>query len=852
MPIFLVDQTEDVSAEERVVISADHFGGNILLHHAGDAAFDTSGKLQDLSDTNLLNDQAQLREDIVALIVQNMRFPGGTVTEEFFDIFNPNATSGEFKGETRQLVGMDDFFDMAAEVFSQMQNVDPAVTFVIPTRAGFTESALGALLAGTYGTRTVDLSYVERAADFAVEAILAAQHRNVKISTFEIGNEFWLGAEMTATEYGAIASQIALAVDRALDSMGLDDGDRPDIVVQSVTSAGRMSPKEDFTLFYDTHGNLYENSDASDDIVGSVVVPGQGNSRDQLADLIDQFSVEALDVINGVVAHYYSEVGFDGVDDRAQYIFNQFEFWENRANEISLAAGHEAISLDTYVTEWNTESGNHPNNEGLQQASMLVEMFYEMVTHGVDAAHVWPLAHRMSQGTSLTDRRGGEGLSLAGESFRMMSESLVGLAAQFEWEGEGLDIHGFGDAGRMVLFASNRSDAAFEGTVLDISGLGLAGAEYFVTSQSLGDGEANGRDGNAEPVLSFEEGRMVSDGLLTLGAMDGWGLTKIEIVAVTRGNDTVQGFESNDLIKTLNGEDVVFGGKGDDTIIGGSNNDTLHGGEGDDLVEGGNGRDRVFLEDGNDEFLDNAQTGFYGHDTVFAGQGNDTIRGGGSGDRFYGQAGDDSLSGGEGNDTVFGGANHDVIDGGEGEDRLLGGNGNDTVQGGAGNDMIFGGKNFDEIDGNEGDDRIWGGDHADVILGGEGNDTLFGGNGRDTLLGGNDADLILGGSGADQLFGESGNDTLEGAGGNDALYGGLGADTFVFAQQFGQDTVYGFDEADVLDFSRNADINDLENLLENHVFQINEDVVISVDAMNEILILDVDLQDLAASEHFLF
>ena len=43
-------------------------------------------------------------------------------------------------------------------------------------------------------------------------------------------------------------------------------------------------------------------------------------------------------------------------------------------------------------------------------------------------------------------------------------------------------------------------------------------------------------------------------------------------------------------------------------------------------ADGGNGRDLIFLNQGNDLFIDNGQGGDLGRDTVFAGFGDDTIQ----------------------------------------------------------------------------------------------------------------------------------------------------------------------------------------------------------------------------------
>ncbi|MGP1387017.1 MAG: DUF4347 domain-containing protein [Thainema sp.] len=121
-----------------------------------------------------------------------------------------------------------------------------------------------------------------------------------------------------------------------------------------------------------------------------------------------------------------------------------------------------------------------------------------------------------------------------------------------------------------------------------------------------------------------------------------------------------------------------------------------------------------------------------------------------------------------------------------------GGQGNDVLDlssvqvvtelsGGIGQDTLRGGSNRDIIRGNEGDDDIYGNGGNDLLFGEQGQDDLFGGAGEDYLSGGE-------GNG-DNLRGEQGEDTLEGGLGNDTLDGGDDNDTYLFASNWGTDTV---------------------------------------------------------------
>jgi len=116
-----------------------------------------------------------------------------------------------------------------------------------------------------------------------------------------------------------------------------------------------------------------------------------------------------------------------------------------------------------------------------------------------------------------------------------------------------------------------------------------------------------------------------------------------------------------------------------------------------------------------------------------------------------GDAGNDTITGGNANDLLFGGADNDSIDGAGGSNALYGESGNDTLisaggadtlDGGTGNDSLSSGASNDVLLGGDGDDTLLGGDGLDNLSGGEGNDNLTGGKGNDTLTGGNGNDIF--------------------------------------------------------------------------------------------------------------
>ncbi len=213
---------------------------------------------------------------------------------------------------------------------------------------------------------------------------------------------------------------------------------------------------------------------------------------------------------------------------------------------------------------------------------------------------------------------------------------------------------------------------------------------------------------------------------------------------------------------------------------------------GDDTLTGSSGSDTLDGGSGNDRLNGNA--------------GNDTLRGGSGDDEIKGGAGDDSIFGEDGSDSLYGDAGNDTINAGSGDDRVDGGLDNDTIYGGDGRDSLLGGDGSDRIEGGTGNDSLDGGLGNDFLYGQQGDDSLDGGRNNDFLYGGEGDDKLLGGAGSDNLFGESGNDLLlagsskaggdtgamhflSGGDGDDEIYGDIGSDSIWGG--VGNDTLVG-------------------------------------------------------------
>lgn len=135
----------------------------------------------------------------------------------------------------------------------------------------------------------------------------------------------------------------------------------------------------------------------------------------------------------------------------------------------------------------------------------------------------------------------------------------------------------------------------------------------------------------------------------------------------------------------------------------------------------------------------------------------------------------------------------------------------------------------------------------DLIQGYTGNDKLYGNSGNDSIYGEEDND---------RLFGEKGDDRLDGGEGKDKLKGGSGSDIFVFADGYGKDTVVDFKATgkihDLVDLSDLSKISDYDDLVENHMSQKGDDVLIDGGKGAVLTLEDVDIKDLDISDFLFF
>jgi len=267
------------------------------------------------------------------------------------------------------------------------------------------------------------------------------------------------------------------------------------------------------------------------------------------------------------------------------------------------------------------------------------------------------------------------------------------------------------------------------------------------------------------------------------------------------------------------------------TVVSTGNIDNLSviGGDGNDVIDGSAiaADVRFYGNGGNDELTggtgDDVLVGGGGTDVIAGGDGVDTnsfegiglgviatVRADGTGDASYGGVaetftGIENLTGSDNNDVLIAtGAAANILIGGDGDDVLAGGGGTDVIDGGAGIDT----NSFAGI--GLGVTAVISADgsgdatYGSVTESFVGIENLTGSDQADNLTGNDSVNVIDGGLGDDEINGVGGDDILFGGSGNDVISGGNGDDRIVGG--FGDDTINGDGGNDVINGSGQIEV----------------------------------------------
>ena len=593
-----------------------------------------------------------------------IRYPGGTVTEDFFD---PSAEYFDelFTVEDVPFIFSDEGVPIATvqPLLKEAALSNKGVSFVLPT-AHLLED-------GLYGERQIDDLAVQRLIE-KISWLLEEKNEYKNITGFEIGNEYFVNSLMSAEEYGKVANRLLVELGEVIKTQvrfgNIESGAEPKIAIQAA--------------------------------------PGwQYNDNTKI---LQELTHEARENLAGVIGHFFPAKE-DSIDKFSPF-FSSLDFWDSAIEE---------RDLETWITEWNM-SAKRAEEFGFRQASGIISIIHELADQNVDRAIAWMAQHH-NVPVSLTSLSGynnfldpydtvfNTGLTIAGEVFNSMSESLVGLRplelpVENFLSAKGVAVKAFGSFDRVSIYISSQADKD--------QSISLSLREYFrglesanITIYSPFDDPSTPNINEGDPSSPKAQYKIDEISLTSIRSTESFTVSPGAIVKVDLGLSPQRVSGDSGDIRYL---ERLLGTDQSDKLFGGSDSSLLLGFEGDDLIFGGSGKDRIV-----------------------SGAGDDTCWGSTGRDIIFGQAGSDQLSGGAGNDKVFGGS---------GDDLLFGSPGRDTLSGGRGADSLHGDDNSDILSGGIG---------KDALLGGNGRDTLRGGSGSDTLTGGKGADVLVGGSGAD-------------------------------------------------------------------------------------------------------
>lgn len=475
------------------------FGGNILAPRAP------------------MTGPGSYAEAVEALGVNGVRYPGGSLTESYFDLSNPDATT-VVHNETGEEQG----FMPLSDVMAYAEETGRAVTIVLPTREQVSTRF------DDNGDRFADVDEAELRG--FVRDVVTGEYGDAPVAGFEIGNEYWGSGRMNAVEYGRVAADMTRIIDAELQALAplYPEAAEIDILVQMGTNFGDSSLDE----AYDGMSNPEIIADLNA-TYGLDLPPGRGVDWTEFNNLlvIEQFDPQELAAVDGVIAHVYSR-GADMPHTRYFALDQIQDTWFE-----------ENPDLEIHVTEWNLRSNSDSlvddRDYGLFQAQEMLEQVEAFMAEGVDAAQVWPLIQNTPSALGLGQEWSGS--TPPGEMFALMSANIPGMtmldfapadARETEFEGAGLEVHGFADGADMLFYIMAPQDGGFVQSGVDLSALVADVGAVEAVVLGVAPGQAPG-DTSSDAVLErLEPDEVWDDGEVDVVLAEGE-ILQIRLIDVT-------------------------------------------------------------------------------------------------------------------------------------------------------------------------------------------------------------------------------------------------------------------------------------------------------------------------------
>lgn len=604
-------------------VHGDLFGANLLMHSNGD-----NGKVS-----------SEYTQAYEALNTTGLRYPGGTVTELYFNLEDPNTVPSGL--DTKDFIPLD-----TAVTYATDQSAN--LTLVLPTRVLLDTSL-------PIGPSPRDLSEDGFAKlDHFLENLVANYGSNLPFSAFEIGNEYWGEADLTAAEYGLIADRVLTTLDTFLTANDFADVNRPDLLIQMANpwsaefrEGGLYSTYDNASLFR-SNLNLRDVDFLHDGLrwIKKVEVAN--------LEIIHALSDHAREQIDGLVQHYYYRpdgLVFDRDTDGRGYIERARGIWESQGID----------SAGLHLTEWNVHYQNSEET-GLRAAGAFLEQFRNLIELGAATAHLWPPVKATANNMYET-RHSIDGITPSGELLSRFAELDGHYVLELQDGNEAIHSVGFTNGHTTHLFIASRSEQAIS--------LNLDVTDLVPDIQSV-VGSIIGMDPKTVNGLHFRQGVEVNvaieqdhDALASVTSWKGRSedpsnlkvdLTPFQVLHLElRGDPADVAFGSHDADIGTSDVNYIYGGLGADVLRGGAKTDHIFGGNSDDFLVDETARSEAWITPlGSTENVE--------YDFLFGGAGDDILVGNAGPDVLNGGLGDDILRGGSGRDTFVFSDGIDVLE----------------------------------------------------------------------------------------------------------------------------------------------------------------------------------------------
>lgn len=514
---------KDILSQE---YSDQHFGANILAIRDG------------------LGDDGTYDEAADTLNIDQIRYPGGSLTERYFDIRDPDDAI-----KTDYITGEDIDFLPFSEFMQFAEATDRSALIVLPTRHEF------GLAADANGDRYASVD--EDALRGFIRDTLDGVYGSPKIAGFELGNEYWDSGQMTSVEYGRVASKMATIVKDEITN-------HPDyqelftdteVLVQMGHNYGYAeldsqydgTPEEQLDQFLADYG-----LDLDVDVTysnGEVAWPRLANEL-----LLREFETqEEIDSVDGVVAHLYSR-GEDNISSRYFPL-----------NTIKATWLEDNPDLEVKITEWNIRNRDRDPDEdyGLTQAHEMLELLEAMSHVDATGAYIYPVQQHSP--ASLAGDEDDPQEKISGIFFNMLQDSLPGTRPvvlegadryQTEISDGDTEIHSFAGQDKLVFYINSVNATETLETQFDTFDLFTDAASIEAVKLGVAPGDLPG-SGNSTPVqttLAAED--VYQDGILSAT------LAPQEVLQVTVYSPEYTAIFQQQLDETTmetSGEDTDFG-----------------------------------------------------------------------------------------------------------------------------------------------------------------------------------------------------------------------------------------------------------------------------------------------------